>query len=182
MTLPTYRATALLGITSITARPAACQTAACPKPGVECRSAIGASRSLPGAAIKVCLLNRLPTLDLAGGDYPSCPFAVTAQSQPPTLSGRESCHSFHAIGWASHGNADAIVNEYSLSNRCTTAALRRAFPARRLRRKVISLRRRQVVGRISHKQARSGSVPLTGSSAAVPLSRLMLAPSGPNGS
>src|SRR6516165_9199585 len=127
MTLPTYRATALLGITSITARPAACQTAACPKPGVECRSAIGASRSLPGAAIKVCLLNRLPTLDLAGGDYPSCPFAVTAQSQPPTLSGRESCHSFHAIGWASHGNADAIVNEYSLSNRCTTAALRRAF-------------------------------------------------------
>jgi hypothetical protein len=40
-------------------------------------SANGASRRLPSAVIKVCLLNRLPALDLGRGDYSSCPTAVT---------------------------------------------------------------------------------------------------------
>ena len=35
-------------------------------------SAIGASRPLPSAPAKVRLMNRLPTLDLRGGDYSSC--------------------------------------------------------------------------------------------------------------
>ena len=33
----------------------------------------GASRPLPSAVINVCLLNRLPTLNLGGGHYSSCP-------------------------------------------------------------------------------------------------------------
>ena len=35
---------------------------------------IGASRPLPSVPTKVSLLNRLPTLDLRGRDYSSCPF------------------------------------------------------------------------------------------------------------
>src|SRR5215469_2231396 len=36
-------------------------------------SAFGASRPLPSVPTKVRLLNRLPTLDLGGGNYSSCP-------------------------------------------------------------------------------------------------------------
>jgi hypothetical protein len=36
-------------------------------------SAFGASRPLPSVRTKVRLLNRLPTLDLGGGSYSSCP-------------------------------------------------------------------------------------------------------------
>ena len=36
-------------------------------------SACGAPRPLPNGPTKVRLLNRLPTLDLEGGDYSSCP-------------------------------------------------------------------------------------------------------------
>jgi hypothetical protein len=43
---------------------------------------IGASRPLPSVPTKVRLLNRLPTLDLGGGDYSSCPIAVARCGQP----------------------------------------------------------------------------------------------------
>ena len=39
-------------------------------------TAYGASRPLPSVSTKVRLLNRLPTLDLGGGNYSSCPLAV----------------------------------------------------------------------------------------------------------
>jgi hypothetical protein len=39
-------------------------------------SVFGASRPLPSIPTEVRLLNRLPTLDLAGGDYSSCPKAA----------------------------------------------------------------------------------------------------------
>jgi hypothetical protein len=39
-------------------------------------SSFGASRPLPSVRTKVRLLNRLPTLDLGGGSYSSCPTAV----------------------------------------------------------------------------------------------------------
>jgi hypothetical protein len=43
---------------------------------------IGASRPLPSITTKVRLLNRLPTLDLAGRDYSSCPIpAVRSMEQ-----------------------------------------------------------------------------------------------------
>jgi hypothetical protein len=37
------------------------------------RSEVGASLPLPSVSTKVRLQNRLPTLDLGGGDYSSCP-------------------------------------------------------------------------------------------------------------
>ena len=46
--------------------------------GEEGTTGIGASRPLPSGPTKVRLLNRLPTLDLGGGDYSSCPEAVVA--------------------------------------------------------------------------------------------------------
>jgi len=39
-------------------------------------TARGASRPLPNLPIKARLLNRLPTLDLGGGDYSFCPIAA----------------------------------------------------------------------------------------------------------
>jgi hypothetical protein len=39
-------------------------------------AAFGASRPLPSVPTKVRLLNRLPTLDLGGGDYSCCPLPI----------------------------------------------------------------------------------------------------------
>ena len=50
---------------------------------------IGASLPLPSVSTKVRLLNRLPTLDLWGGDYSSCPLCSrtlrpAAAAAPPS--------------------------------------------------------------------------------------------------
>jgi hypothetical protein len=52
-------------------------------PPARAGSFFGASRPLPSVPTKVRLLNRLPTLDLGGGDYSSCPEAAI----PRLLSG-----------------------------------------------------------------------------------------------
>ena len=46
----------------------------------------GASRPLLSVPTKVRLLNRLPTLDLGGGEYSSCPIPDLGPTQP--VSGR----------------------------------------------------------------------------------------------
>ena len=52
-----------------------CRRAHRDPPGSTFFNEIGGSRPLPGVATRVRLLNRLPTLDLGGGDYSSCPTA-----------------------------------------------------------------------------------------------------------
>src|SRR5215469_11534756 len=48
---------------------------------------IGASRPLPSVPTKVCLLNRLPTLDLGGGDYSSCSISDLRLTDPNRRTG-----------------------------------------------------------------------------------------------
>jgi hypothetical protein len=55
-------------------------------------SANGASRPLPSVPTKVRLLNRLPTLDLGGGDYSSCPNPAGAGGENDRLSRVETSH------------------------------------------------------------------------------------------
>ena len=50
-------------------------------------SFIGASRPLPSVPTKVRLLNPLPTLDLGGGDYSSCPIPDLGPTQPVSRHG-----------------------------------------------------------------------------------------------
>src|SRR6516165_4370377 len=47
--------------------------------------AVGASLPLPSVSTKVRLLNRLPTLDLWGGDYSSCPEADPLRGRQDSL-------------------------------------------------------------------------------------------------
>src|SRR6516162_9829774 len=53
-----------------------------------------ASRPLPSVPTKVRLLNRLPTLDLRGADYSSCPEAAIGETERQRLSRVGSSHSF----------------------------------------------------------------------------------------
>ena len=57
------------------------------------RAAVGASRPLPSVPTKVSLLNRLPTLDLRGRDYSSCPKGAFGPGVENLSSGQVSSHS-----------------------------------------------------------------------------------------
>ena len=72
-------------------------------------AAIGASRALPSVPTKVRLLNRLPTLDLGGGDYSSCPTPAIPPPDPRV-----------SIGWIS-AVPEAVIYYRPLRSPCPRA-------------------------------------------------------------